>query len=135
MKRIYFSFVAFFALVVFFNCKKSNSTSVPADSPSVIQIDHPTTSAVYINSFPILVDGTITDPDNLTTVKVEIKNKTTNATLYQQTANTGTVSFYRFNWSYTLTGITTTTPGSVKITTTDKLGYEVSKEINITLDN
>lgn len=136
MNRIYFFLIAALLLFAVLNCNKSsNDTPAPADIPGSVQIDHPATNVFYINGTPINIDGTMTDNNNLVSAKVEVKNKTTNTTLFQQTTNTGNVNFYRFNWSYTLTGITTTTPGSVKVTAKDKLGNEVYKEVDITLDN
>jgi len=119
------------------SCQKDSGSTTPAtdSSPSLIQIDFPVTGAIYANGSALNITGTITDNDNLSTAKVEVKNKTTNATLNQQTSSTGNVTFYRFQWSWTITGITATTPGTVKITAKDKNGFEVTKEVDITLDN
>lgn len=119
-------------------CQKDDGgSSTPATDtfPSVITVDFPTAGTVYINGANINITGTITDNNNLSTAKVEIKNKTTNAILNQQTSGTGTVTFYRFNWNWTVSGISSPTPGTVKITAKDKNGFEVTKEVDITLDN
>lgn len=127
---------AAFITVLFISpgCKK-NSTSTPADTLSDIQVDFPTTGTIYINGSTLTVSGTITDTDNLSSAKVEIKNKSTGVVLNQQSSTTGTVSFYRFQWGWMVSGITVSTPATVKITSTDKLGYVVSKQIDVTLDN
>lgn len=136
MNRIYFFLIAGFYMCTVLSCNKSSSnTTPPADVPGSVQIDHPVANAIYTNGSPILIDGTMTDNNNLVSAKVEVKNKTTSATLYQQTTNTGNVTFYRFSWTYTLSGITTLTPGTVKVTAKDNLGNEVYKEVDITFDN
>ncbi len=130
---ILFIFVSFISL----NCKKSSSNSnpPPADSPSDIQIDFPHTGVTYTNVFPLVVSGIIIDNNTVATAKVEIKNKTTGAVLFQQTSSAGNIALYRFSWNWTVTGITVTTPATVKITSTDFYNYQVSKELDITLDN
>ena len=77
----------------------------------------------------------MTDNNGLSTARVEIRNKTTTALLYQQSSTTGSVSFYRFLWNWTITGITTTTIATVKIVARDKQSKEISREIDVTLDN
>lgn len=77
----------------------------------------------------------MTDNNGLSTARVEIRNKTTTALLYQQSSTTGSVSFYRFLWNWTITGITTTTIATVKIVARDKQSNEISREIDVTLDN
>lgn len=116
-------------------CKKSSSTTPPTNVASVIQVDNPRTGLICPNGSPININGTMSDDNGLSTAKVEVKNKTTNTTLYQATVNTGNTTYYRFSWSYTLTGITTYSPGSVKVTAKDQLGNEVSSEVDIFLDN
>ncbi|HEY6062925.1 MAG TPA: hypothetical protein VIV35_04920 [Chitinophagaceae bacterium] len=131
---ILFIFVAFISLT----CSKkssNNSNPPPADSPSVFQIDFPHTGVTYTNGFNLVVSGTITDNNIVATAKVEIKNKTTGAILYQQTTSAGNVFLYRFSWNWIVTGITGPTPATVKITSTDFYNYQASGEIDITLDN
>ncbi len=127
-----FIFVSFFSL----NCSKSNNNNPPpADTPSNIQIDFPNTGVIYTNGFNLVVSGTIIDNNTVTTAKVEIKNKTTGAILYQQTTSAGNIALYRFSWSWIVAGITAPTPATVKVTSTDFYNYQVSREIDITLDN
>ena len=137
--KIFLSCAAFVTILfISLSCNKKNSgsTTPRADMPSDIQIDLPNnTGVIYTTGFPLVVTGIIIDDDILTTANVEIKNKTTGVILYQQTASAINIALYRFQWSWTVTGITVTTPATVKITATDKYGYKVSKEIEITLDN
>ena len=135
--KIPLSCIAFVTvLFISLSCNKKGITTPPDANPSNIQIDLPNnTGVVYTTGFPLVVTGIIIDDDILTTAKVEIRNKTTGVILYQQTASGVNVALYRFQWSWTVTGITVTTPATVKITATDRYGYKVSKEIEITLDN
>lgn len=129
-----FIFISFLSLT----CSKkssNNSNTPPADSPSVIQIDFPHTGVTYTNGFNLVVSGTITDNNTVATAKVEIKNKTTGAILYQQNSSAGNVFLYRFSWNWIVTGITGPTPATVKITSIDFYNYQASSEIDIALDN
>ena len=71
----------------------------------------------------------------MSSVRIEVKNKTTNAVLFQQSSPAGNATFYRFLWNWVVTGITTITPATVKITAKDLQSNEVVKEVDITLDN
>ena len=137
MKKHLFLWVLVISIIFTGACKKDSGSDTPTtdSSPSVIVIDIPTTGAIYLNGFNMNVTGTITDNNNLSTAKLEIRNKTTGAILNQQTSTTGTVSFYRYNWNWTVTGISATTPAVVKIIAKDKNGFEITKEVDITLDN
>lgn len=116
-------------------CKKDSGTSIPADTAATIDISTPITGLTYLNGSNLSITGTIADNDVLATAKVEVRNKTTNAILFQQTDNTGNVGFYRYTWNWTISGITGPTPGNVKIISKDKYGRETSKEIDITFSN
>ena len=138
MARLRFFILLIFVSLSSLTCSKkssSNSNPPPADSPSDIQIDFPHTGVIYTNGFPLVVSGIIIDNNTVASAKVEIKNKNTGAIYYQQTSSAGNIALYRFSWSWTVAGITVTTPATVKITSTDYYNYQVSKEIDITLDN
>lgn len=137
MFRFRFFVLFIFVSFISFNCSKSsnNSNPPPADSPSDIQIDFPNTGVIYTNGFNLVVSGIIIDNNTVTTAKVEIKNKNTGAVLYQQTSLAGNIALYRFNWNWIVSGILVATPATVKITSTDYYNYQVSKEVDITLDN
>lgn len=135
MSKSYFLPVTMAALLLISSCKKNSSSTPPANVAGVVNVDNPTTGLICPNGSPISINGTMSDDNGLSTAKVEVKNKTTNTTLYQATVNTGNTTYFRFSWSYTLTGNTTYSPGSVKVTAKDQLGNEVSKEVDIFLDN
>ena len=117
------------------NCNKDSGTNIPADTAATIDITTPITGLSYLNGSNLSITGTIADNDVLATAKVEVRNKTTNAILFQQTDNTGNVGFYRYTWNWTISGITGPTPGNVKIISKDKYGRETSKDIDINFSN
>jgi hypothetical protein len=96
-------------------------------------ITSPNAGTIVLNGSVLKVEGEITDNNNLSTANVVIKNKASGAILFQQQSTTGTVSFYRFLWNWTVTGISTSTIAVIRITAKDKLGNEVYKEIEVTL--
>jgi hypothetical protein len=112
-----------------------NSTPTTDTSPSAIVIDFPTAGTLYINGANITITGTIVDNNVLSQARVEIRNKTTGALLNQQAVSTSNVTFYRYTFNWTVTGITAPTQGAVKIIAKDKNNFEVSKEVDILLDN
>ncbi len=127
------TFVLWAALLM--NCKKDSGSSTPADTAATIDITTPVSGLAYLNGSNLSITGTIADNDVLATARVEVKNKTTNAILFQQTDNTGNVGFYRYTWNWTISGITGPTPGNVKIISKDKYGYETSRDIDINFSN
>lgn len=134
MKSFFFAF-AVLAIFIAASCNKDSGSSTPADTAATIDITTPTTALIYINGSNLSITGTIADNDVLATAKVEVRNKTTNAILFQQTDNTGNVGFYRYTWNWTISGITGPTPGNVKIISKDKYGRETSKDIDINFSN
>jgi len=118
------------------HCKKDNGgNTTVTDRPSVINITKPATGTIYLNGTPLVIEGEMTDLNVLATARVEIRNKTTNAVLFQQSNPTTNVTFYRFQWSWTVSGISGPVPVTVKVTAIDKLAKEVSKEVDAMLDN
>ena len=116
------------------NCKKDGGSGTPpADVPSVIVITTPTAGTVVLNGSVLKIEGEITDNNNLSAATVVVKNKTSGAILFQQAATTGTVSFYRFLWNWTVTGVTSTITATIRVTAKDKLNNEVFKEIEISI--
>lgn len=115
-------------------CKKSNNGQEP-ESPAVITITTPTSLSFYVNGSTLRIEGDMTDNNVLAQARVEVRNQNTNAILFQQSNVTGNVGYYYFLWDWQITGITTPTPAVVKVIARDKLANEVSKEVNITLDN
>ena len=116
------------------SCKKKGNTTEP-EVPSVITITTPTAGTVYINGSGLRVTGNMTDDNVLSVAKVEIRNKVSGTVYNTQSSTTGNVGYFGFDWAWTVTGITTTTQATVKVTAKDKLGNEVYTEVDVTLDN
>jgi len=118
------------------HCNKDDGgTNNVTDTPSSITITNPMAGTIVLNGSTLRVEGEMTDLNLLATAKVEVKNKTTGAVLFQQSNPTSNVSFYRFTWNWIVTGISATTPATVKITAVDKLSNQVTKEVDVTLEN
>jgi len=137
MKRIFSCLVLAVSLSIGIGCNKDDSGggSTPADTLASIVIDFPLPGALYANGSTMTISGTMVDNNVLSTAKVEIKNKATGALYNSQTSSTGNVTFYRYGWTWSITGITTLTPAIIRITAKDKYNYEVFKEVEVTLDN
>ena len=75
----------------------------------------------------------MTDNNALSNARIEIRNTTTNAILYQQNQSTGNVLYYDLNWNWTVTGITSTVNAMIRITVTDRYNYQVTKEVAVVL--
>lgn len=119
--------------VLFAGCNKKDNK--PPDTPSAITISTPNAGTIFVNGGVMHVSGTIIDNNGMAFAKIEIRNKNTGAVYYQQNQATPYAVFYNFDWNWTVTGITTLTPATIKITSTDKYDYQVSKEIDVMLDN
>lgn len=117
------------------SCSKDDDGGSQTDSPSIITITLPGAGIIYVNGATLRVEGEMSDVNGLATAKLEIINRTSGGVLFQQSNPTGNVSFYRFTWNWPISGITTTTPAKVKVTATDKLNNQVSKEVEFILDN
>lgn len=125
-----------FSTLLIAGCSKDDdSSNPPANIPGTINITSPSSLAIYLNGTVLKAEGDMTDNNGLAIARVEIRNKITNAILFQQSSNTGSVSFYRFLWNWTITGITTTTIATVKVIARDKYSNEVTKEVDVTLEN
>ena len=133
MPRLSLLSLFFMAVCTSISCKKSSNTTPPADAPSDIQITSPFPGTIVLNGTTLSVEGTITDDNVLSSAKVEIRNKNTGAVLFQQSSLTGNVQFYRFLWSWMVTGIVSPIPATIKVTAKDKYSYEVFKEVDIML--
>lgn len=114
-------------------CSKDDNNTTPADSPALITTTLPAVNTTYFNGSILQVRGNVTDNNGLSTARVEIKNNTTNAILFQQNKSTGNVTYYDLNWDWTVTGITSATNATVKITVTDRYNNQVTKDIQVIL--
>jgi hypothetical protein len=126
--------ILLFITAISMNCKKdSTGNSTPVDVAGSINITTPVTGSTFDNGFVLRTQGDMTDNNVLASAKVEIRNKTTGAILYQQTTATGNETFYRFLWDWTVTGITVDINATVKVIAIDKLGNQVFKEVDVRL--
>lgn len=121
-------------------CSKDSGTSgggggTAADTPSVINITTPGAGVIATNGTTLRVEGDLTDVDGLSQGRVELRNKSNGSVFFSQISGTGGVSFYRFSWSWVVSGITTLTPAILKVTSVDRNNKIVIKEIEIQLDN
>ncbi len=118
------------------SCKK-NSSAPPSgpDVASIITITVPASGVIYPNGSTLRVDGTATDDNGLSTVRIEIKNKATGVLLYQQQSAAGSTTFYRFVWNWVVNGITSPTVATVRVIAKDLKLNEISKLVEVTLDN
>ena len=130
------SFVSALVLLVFIglSCGKDGGTPPPPpDTPGTINITSPTATIIYLNGDNLKVEGEMTDINVLSSARVEIKNQA-GSVLFAQTTSTGNVTFFRFLWNWTITGITGPTVLTVKVTAKDKQSNEVSSQLNINVD-
>ena len=131
MRSLFLSLSALLILAIT-GCEKDGSSE--PEVPSTITITSPSPSAIYINGAVLKVEGEMSDNNVLATARVEIRNKTTGAILFQQSTSTGNVGFYRFLWNWTVTGVTAPFTATVKVVAKDKLNNEVFKEMDVQLD-
>ncbi|MEO7984838.1 MAG: hypothetical protein ABI688_12230 [Bacteroidota bacterium] len=136
MKGIFLPLLSLLIILTTANCKKdSGGTNNITDTPSGINMTFPVPGLIYINGGLLRVEGDMTDLNALATARVEIKNKTTGAVLFQQSDPTTNVTFFRFMWNWTVTGMSAVTPATVKVTAVDKLSHQVSREVDVMLSN
>jgi hypothetical protein len=117
-KRFYLLLLAI-PVICLTNCGKDDDP--PPDSPSVININTPTPGTVLLNGTQMQITGDVAVNNALETV------------LFQQNNTTGNVLFHIFQWNWNITGINTTTNATVKVTSTDRYGYQVSEEVAVVL--
>lgn len=115
------------------HCKKEEAPALPPDQPGSVTITTPVANTLYENGFVLTVEGEMIDNNVLSTARVEVRNKTTGALLFQQSTPTGNVTFFRFLWNWTVTGMTANIVATVKITAVDFQSREVSKQVDIFL--
>ena len=128
MKKILPLLLILTATLMMTGCGKDNDNNTPpADSPSIITITTPPAGTIFINGSTLQVRGNVTDNNALSNARIEIRNTTTNAILYQQNQSTGNVLYYDLNWNWSVTGITSTVNAMIRITVTDRYNYQVTK--------
>ncbi|MBL7725003.1 MAG: hypothetical protein JNK27_12690 [Chitinophagaceae bacterium] len=133
MKKLFLLATTLPVFLIMTGCGKDENNDPPADQPANITITEPTAGVTYINGSTIMVRGNVTDNNVLASARIEIKNNSTNAVMYQQNQSTGNVTYFDLNWNWTVAGISSTVNATIKIIVTDKAGYQASKEIAIVL--
>ncbi len=131
--RQYLLFIFLPVILFSVSCNKDGGGSEP-DVPSTVTITSPVAMTLYINGTTLRVEGEMADNNVLSSARVEIRNKSTGAILFQQSSTTGNVGFYRFLWNWTVSGVTAPFTATVKVTAKDKLSNEVIKEVDVQLD-
>ncbi len=133
MKNTSFLLLAAFFFQGFYGCSKSSDdNNSSSDISSIIQITSPTEGGIYFNGSIMQVRGTISDPNGLSTAKLEIRT-TGGSVLYTNETSTGSVTYYNLNWNWTVSGITTSTPVTVIVTAKDYNAKLISKQVSLTL--
>ena len=127
-------FTVFLFTLLIAGCTK-NKTATEPDIPGTATITSLSTIAIYLNGTDLKIAGTMTDNNVLASARVEVKNKTSNAILFQQNTPTGNVTYFAFDWTWRITGVTSSIIVIVKVVAIDKLGNETSKEMEIKLDS
>ena len=128
MKRNIWPLILFAFLTA---CKKENPKEM--DVPSVFTVANPTNGTIYLNGSTLQIRGNTTDDNVLSSVNCTVRNKNTNAVLYNRTLTTGNVGYFDFAQDWTITGISSLTPVQLIITTTDKVGYTANKTVDFQL--
>jgi hypothetical protein len=103
------------------------------DVAAQITISAPIAGTIFLNGTALQIRGNATDDNVLASVTCTIRNTTSNAILYNRILPTSNVGYFDFAQDWTITGITGITPARLIVTTTDKVGYTATKEVNIQL--
>lgn len=114
-------------------CSKNSDSDNPPDNISVITINTPTAGFTYLNGGTLRVEGEINDGDKVTSARVQIKNKTTNAIYFEQTVSAGNITRYFFNWNWVISGVSSPQAAIVSVTSRDTRGFEISKAVEVNL--
>jgi hypothetical protein len=134
VRKLIVSLLAITASVFYTSCGDKD-TDPPADIAGQLTLTLPTSGTIFLNGTTLQVRGNAIDNNGLEFVKVEIRNTTTGAILYQQNIATTNVTYYDFAFNWTVTGITSTTNATVKVIATDRYSYQVFKEVAVVLEN
>ncbi len=114
-------------------CGDKNDTPPPADTAAVIQFTSPSAGAIFLNGTTMQVKGNIIDNDGISAVKLEVRNTASNSIMYQQNVSTSGVTYFDFNFNWTVSGISSATNATVRVICTDRYSYQVSKDVNVVL--
>lgn len=133
MRRLHYLLLFVFFSVFATQCGDKGSTPPPADRAAVIQYTTPSAGATFLNGTALQVKGNVTDNDGIASVKVEIRNAASSTVMYQQNISLSSPTYFDFNFSWTVAGISSVTNAVVRIITTDRYSYQVSKDVSVVL--
>ncbi len=134
-KRLQFIAVAIALLPLAFSCKKdSDGGGWGGSQPTEVVITLPTGGQLVLNGSNLRVEGTVTDNNILSSVALQVRHKGTGAVLHSTQVNTGNVTFYRYTFNWTVTGVTTSFVATIKVTGKDINGGEAFKEVDINME-
>jgi hypothetical protein len=122
-----------FVLSLAMSCKK-DSDNGGQNLPTEVVVQLPTAGQIVLNGTNLKVEGTVTDNNVIANVSVQIRNKATGAVLYSSSVSTASVTFYRYVFNWTVSGITASTVATVKVTGKDVGGGEAFKEVDVNLE-
>ena len=116
------------------SCKKDSNGGGGGSSATQVVIDLPSAGQIVLNGSTLRVEGTVTDNDIIGNVSVQIRNKGTGAVLYSAQVSTASVSFYRYIFNWTVSGVTNPVVATVKVTGRDVNGGDGFKEVDVNLE-
>jgi len=126
--------ISFAILPLIISCSKDSDNNGGPNTPTEIVIDLPTAGQIVFNGANLRIEGTVTDNNIISNVSVQVRNKTTGAVLYSAQSPTPNVSFYRYTYNWSVTGVTSSFIATVKVTGRDVNSNEGFKEVDITLE-
>ena len=125
--------LAVLMITFLFSCKKESGGGGPSH-PTEIVIDLPTNGQIVLNGTNLKIEGTVTDNNVLANVSVQVRNKATGAVLFSSNTTTPSVTFVRYEFNWSVSGITNPTVATVKVTGKDVGGGEAFKEVDVNLE-
>ncbi len=128
-----FGVLAILMVTFLFSCKKDPDEG-GTSHPTEIVIDIPTNGQIVLNGTNLRVEGSVTDNNVIANVSVQVRNKATGAVLFSSNTTTPSVTFYRYVFNWAVSGVSTTTVATVKVTGKDVGGGESFKEVDVTLE-
>jgi len=133
MRRSYYIVLLAGLCILNNGCGDKKDTAPPADTAAVIQYTTPSAGATFLNGTTMQVKGNIIDNDGISAVKLEVRNTASNTVMYQQNISTSSVTYFDFNFNWTVAGISSATNATVRVICTDRYSYQVSKDVSVVL--
>ena len=129
--RLYVLLLLIFPFAV--SCEKDDNNG-GQNLPTEVVVQMPTSGQIVLNGSNLKIEGTVTDNNVIANVSVQVRNKATGAVLYSSSATTPNVTFFRYVFNWTVSGVTASTLATVKVTGRDVGGGEAFKEVDVTLE-